>query len=101
MERKGVVMRMAKLPRECARAAGWMREIEARVSAPENHDTSISSCKRTAKRCKFRSVSNSGMLNQRKPKENCSGPENRDASIFVGKYNANAHEFSTVFEHLD
>ena len=29
-KREGVVMRMAKSPRECARAAGWMREIEAR-----------------------------------------------------------------------
>ena len=50
-EREGVVMRMAKL--ECARAVGWMREIEARGSVPENRDASISSCKRTAKRCKF------------------------------------------------
>ena len=30
MKREEVVMRMAKSPRECARAAGWMREIEAR-----------------------------------------------------------------------
>ena len=39
--------------------------------------------------------------NQRKPEENCSGPENENASISLGKYNANAKEFSTVFEHLD
>ena len=66
-----------------------------------DHGLAMAEKTRTATRCKFRSVSNSGMLNQRKPKENCSGPENRDASILVGKYNANAKEFSTVFEHLD
>ena len=38
-ERKRVVMRMAKL--ECARAVGWMREIEARGSVPENRGASI------------------------------------------------------------
>ena len=34
------------------------------------------------------------------PAKNCSGPENRDASILVCKFNANANEFSSVFEHL-
>ena len=43
---------MAKSPRECARAVGWMREIEARGSVPENRDASISSCKRTVNVCK-------------------------------------------------
>ena len=35
------------------------------------------------------------------PAENCSGPENRDASISLCKHIANAKEFSIVFEHLD
>ena len=39
--------------------------------------------------------------NQRKPVEKCSGPENENASISLGKYNTNAKEFSTAFEHLD
>ena len=37
--------------------------------------------------------------NQRKPEENCSGPENENASISLGKYSVNAKEFSSVFEH--
>ena len=45
MKREEVVMRMAKSPRECARAFGCMREIEARGSVPENRDASISPCK--------------------------------------------------------
>ena len=35
------------------------------------------------------------------PAENCSGPENRDASISSCKPIANAIEISIVFEHLD
>ena len=35
------------------------------------------------------------------PTKFCSGPENENASISLGKYNANAKELSTVFEHLD
>ena len=61
MKREEVVMRMAKSPRECARAAGWMREIEARGSVPRYRDASIYSCKRTATRSKFRSFSSSSI----------------------------------------
>ena len=35
------------------------------------------------------------------PAKNCSGPENRDASISLCKHIANAKEFPIVFEHLD
>ena len=35
------------------------------------------------------------------PAKNCSGPENRDASILVGKHIANAMIFSTVFDASD
>ena len=34
------------------------------------------------------------------PAKNCSGPENRDASILVGKHIANAMIFSTVFDRF-
>ena len=34
------------------------------------------------------------------PAKNCSGPENRDASILVGKHIANAMIFSIVLEHM-
>ena len=34
------------------------------------------------------------------PAKNCSGPENRDASILVGKHIANAIIFSTVFDRF-
>ena len=34
------------------------------------------------------------------PAKNCSGPENRDASILVGKHLANAMIFSTVFDRF-
>ena len=33
------------------------------------------------------------------PLKNCSGPENENAPISLGKYSANAKEFSSVFEH--
>ena len=35
------------------------------------------------------------------PAKNCSGPENRDASILVGKHRANAKEFVTLSELRD
>ena len=35
------------------------------------------------------------------PAENCSGPENRDASILVGKHRANRKEFFTLNESRD
>ena len=87
-------MRMAKSPRECARVVGWMREIKARGSVPDRsvHINQIGVEK---------SIFDSVVEINANPKTNCSGPENRDASILVGKCNANAKEFSTVFEHLD
>ena len=38
-----------------------------------------------------------GEINGASPKI-CSGPENQNSSISLGKYNANAKEFWTVFE---
>ena len=35
------------------------------------------------------------------PAKNCSGPENRNASIVLGRHIANAMIFSIVFEHRD
>ena len=37
----------------------------------------------------------------RAPAKTCSGPENRDASILVGKHTANAMIFTTVFDAFD
>ena len=34
------------------------------------------------------------------PAKNCSGPENRDASILFGRHTANAMIFSTVFDRF-
>ena len=93
-------------------------------SVPENRDASISSCKRIATHSKFRSFSSTS-IDRRigidqigvgkttvdflgkihgAPAKNCSGPENRDASILLGRHVANAmifRPFSIVFEHRD